>query len=345
MPYRILLRRDNAASWTYNDPVLMSGEPGYETDTGKLKIGDGQTPWSALNYYAGITGPAGESSPGATGPAGATGATGPAGTGSTGATGATGSVGATGSTGSTGATGPAGTGSTGATGATGSVGATGATGEIGATGPAGATGSTGATGSVGATGATGEIGATGPAGATGSTGNTGATGATGPGGASNLQTCEINISGTSGISNTNNGSDFLVPFNNTAYNTSLGDFTVSGSKIQIINPGRYLILARYSSYDMTDATNFMRCSPSYSSLNNDIGTKIEYFDTGYIGTTVNGEASKGGSCTYVSASGGEYIGLVVLHSGANGGPGLNQGFPVSDNSLFNQPHLVIVKLS
>ena len=289
MPYRILLRRDNAASWTYNDPVLMSGEPGYETDTGKLKIGDGQTPWSALNYYAGITGPAGESSPGATGPAGATGATGPAGTGSTGAT--------------------------------------------------------GATGSVGATGATGEIGATGPAGATGSTGNTGATGATGPGGASNLQTCEINISGISGISNTNNGSDFLVPFNNTAYNTSLGDFTVSGSKIQIINPGRYLILARYSSYDMTDATNFMRCSPSYSSLNNDIGTKIEYFDTGYIGTTVNGEASKGGSCTYVSASGGEYIGLVVLHNGANGGPLLNQGFPVTDNSLFNQPHLVIVKLS
>jgi hypothetical protein len=205
MPYRILLRRDNAASWTYNDPVLMSGEPGYETDTGKLKIGDGQTPWSALNYYAGITGPAGESSPGATGPAGATGATG-----------------------------PAGTGSTGATGATGSVGATGATGEIGATGPAGATGSTG------------------------NTGATGATGTTGPGGASNLQACEINISGISGISNTNNGSDFLVPFNNTAYNTSPGDFTVSGSKIQIINPGRYLILGRYSSYDMTDATDFMR---------------------------------------------------------------------------------------
>ncbi len=292
MPYRILLRRDNAASWTYNDPVLMSGEPGYETDTGKLKIGDGQTPWSALNYYAGITGPAGESSPGATGPAGATGATG-----------------------------PSGTGATGATGATGSVGATGATGEIGATGPAGATGSTG------------------------NTGATGATGTTGPGGASNLQACKINISGISGISNTNNGSDFLVTFNNTAYNTSPGDFTVSGSKIQIINPGRYLILGRYSSYDMTDATDFMRCSPSYSSLNNDIGTKIEYLDAGYIGTTVNGEASKGGSCTYVSASGGEYIGLVVLHSGANGGPGLNQGFPVTDNSLFNQPHLEIVKLS
>lgn len=53
MPYRILLRRDNSAKWIQNDPVLMLGEPGYETDTGKLKIGDGQTPWSSLQYYGG----------------------------------------------------------------------------------------------------------------------------------------------------------------------------------------------------------------------------------------------------------------------------------------------------
>ena len=51
MAYRILLRRDNSANWTYNDPVLLSGEPGFETDTYKLKIGDGQTPWTALPYF------------------------------------------------------------------------------------------------------------------------------------------------------------------------------------------------------------------------------------------------------------------------------------------------------
>ncbi len=100
MPYRILLRRDNEANWLYNDPVLMSGEPGYETDTGKLKIGDGQTPWSALDYYMGITGPAGTGATGATGPVGATGSVG-----ATGPTGATGSIGATGATGPIGATG------------------------------------------------------------------------------------------------------------------------------------------------------------------------------------------------------------------------------------------------
>jgi len=63
MPYRILLRRDNSVTWTYNDPVLMTGEPGYETDTGRLKIGDGQSPWSALNYYEGVTGPEGPIGP------------------------------------------------------------------------------------------------------------------------------------------------------------------------------------------------------------------------------------------------------------------------------------------
>jgi hypothetical protein len=74
MPYRILLRRDNSLNWTYNDPVLMTGEPGYETDTNMFKIGDGQTPWSALDYYAGITGATGEIGPvGATGPEGASG--------------------------------------------------------------------------------------------------------------------------------------------------------------------------------------------------------------------------------------------------------------------------------
>ena len=92
MPYRILLRRDTLANWYYNDPVLMTGEQGYETDTGKMKIGDGQNPWSNLDYYAGVTGPAGLAGP--IGPTGSTGSTGALGnTGPTGPTGPTGSSG------------------------------------------------------------------------------------------------------------------------------------------------------------------------------------------------------------------------------------------------------------
>jgi len=43
-------RRDTASGWTSADPTLLSGELGYETDTGKFKIGDGSTAWSSLDY-------------------------------------------------------------------------------------------------------------------------------------------------------------------------------------------------------------------------------------------------------------------------------------------------------
>ena len=46
------LRRDTAANWTSSNPTLASGEPGYETDTAKLKIGDGSTAWVSLAYFA-----------------------------------------------------------------------------------------------------------------------------------------------------------------------------------------------------------------------------------------------------------------------------------------------------
>jgi hypothetical protein len=46
----IKLRRDSAADWTSNNPTLSEGEVGYETDTGKFKIGDGSTGWTTLVY-------------------------------------------------------------------------------------------------------------------------------------------------------------------------------------------------------------------------------------------------------------------------------------------------------
>jgi hypothetical protein len=73
MAYRIILRRDSSQNWEQSNPVLLSGEPGYETDTGKLKIGNGVSTWDVLDYYYGLTGPQGAT--------GAQGATGDAGTG------------------------------------------------------------------------------------------------------------------------------------------------------------------------------------------------------------------------------------------------------------------------
>ncbi len=46
----IRIRRDTAANWTAVNPVLASGEPGLETDTRKIKYGDGATAWSSLAY-------------------------------------------------------------------------------------------------------------------------------------------------------------------------------------------------------------------------------------------------------------------------------------------------------
>lgn len=54
--YTILLRRDVAADWTSANPTLANGELGVETDTGKLKIGDGATAWADLDYFAGEVG-------------------------------------------------------------------------------------------------------------------------------------------------------------------------------------------------------------------------------------------------------------------------------------------------
>lgn len=52
----IQFRAGNAALWTSVNPVLDLGEPGFESDSGKVKIGDGVTAWTALAYLAGGTG-------------------------------------------------------------------------------------------------------------------------------------------------------------------------------------------------------------------------------------------------------------------------------------------------
>jgi hypothetical protein len=45
-------RRDTAANWTLNNTTLLQGEFGVETDTQKVKLGDGATPWATLPYFA-----------------------------------------------------------------------------------------------------------------------------------------------------------------------------------------------------------------------------------------------------------------------------------------------------
>jgi len=50
MSTQIQFRRDTAANWTSNNPILSQGEVGLETDTHSYKIGDGATAWTSLSY-------------------------------------------------------------------------------------------------------------------------------------------------------------------------------------------------------------------------------------------------------------------------------------------------------
>lgn len=43
-------KRGLAETWVSLNPILAAGEPGFELDTRKLKIGDGATDWNNLPY-------------------------------------------------------------------------------------------------------------------------------------------------------------------------------------------------------------------------------------------------------------------------------------------------------
>jgi hypothetical protein len=43
-------QRGTAAALTATNPVIADGQAVYETDTGRIKIGDGVTAWVSLRY-------------------------------------------------------------------------------------------------------------------------------------------------------------------------------------------------------------------------------------------------------------------------------------------------------
>ena len=51
MGVRIQLRNDLAINWSTKNPILAQGEIGIESDSRKLKIGDGINTWNHLIYY------------------------------------------------------------------------------------------------------------------------------------------------------------------------------------------------------------------------------------------------------------------------------------------------------
>lgn len=52
----ILLKTFLAATWAADNPVLLHGEPGLESDTGRLKIGANSAHWNDLPYVDALSG-------------------------------------------------------------------------------------------------------------------------------------------------------------------------------------------------------------------------------------------------------------------------------------------------
>ena len=48
---KIQLRSDTSANWASVNPVLLAGEMGLETNTNRIKIGNGSTAWNSLGYF------------------------------------------------------------------------------------------------------------------------------------------------------------------------------------------------------------------------------------------------------------------------------------------------------
>lgn len=168
--------------------------------------------------------------------------------------------------------------------------------------------------------------------------------------------CQIKIVGTAGLTNTNNGTDFLVPYNTVVVNDSTGIFNpiVTGGfgnqgAIQVLQSGRYEFFARYSSFDLAqttlptlDGNKFFRITAATDVAAPGIGTKQCILQDLVVATSVNGEANVTGG-GFMDLNAGDYFKIIGFHNGATGGTG-TQGFPVSSNAFFNEPMLWLVKI-
>ena len=60
VPLRVQHKRMNLADWTNSEIILLNGEIGIESDTGKAKVGNGTDLYKNLPYIAGARGEKGD---------------------------------------------------------------------------------------------------------------------------------------------------------------------------------------------------------------------------------------------------------------------------------------------
>jgi len=168
--------------------------------------------------------------------------------------------------------------------------------------------------------------------------------------------CQVKISGTAGLANTNDITDFLVPYNTVTVNDDATIFNpvVTGGlgnqgAIQVLKAGRYAFQARYSSFDLAQSALptvngnvFFRITAATDTVASGIGTKQCVLQDLIVATSGNGEAVVTGA-GYMDLNANDYFKIIGFHNGATGGSG-TQGYPVNSNANFNEPQLWLVKI-
>ena len=170
------------------------------------------------------------------------------------------------------------------------------------------------------------------------------------GGGGIVDSAEFQINGNTGLFNTLNGVEYIVPWNFVGYQTDSSAIEADDvlNNMVIKRTGFYIMTCRYSSYDLnTPNIDYLRLRLRGNSLNPITtisgGSLIETVDEGFIRTDQNGRSSVKGSTVLYITQVPYYLALTFLHSGGSGEGGTT-AFPVFENSTGTIPYMRVSRL-
>jgi hypothetical protein len=165
----------------------------------------------------------------------------------------------------------------------------------------------------------------------------------------NLGNLHLRITGTSNLFNTNNSTEYVFPWNEvfiTDDYSSMAPIIPPKATVErniiLGSPGWYYFEARYSSFDITNPSAFMRIRLRMSDFlitGANGGTLMDVVAQGRTGAALSGEASVRGNLT-LKISSPTYCVFTVLHDSAP-----TTGYPVFNNDNGLQPYIYIRRLS
>jgi hypothetical protein len=170
-----------------------------------------------------------------------------------------------------------------------------------------------------------------------------------------VDSAEFQINGSSGLFNTYNSTEYIVPWNAVSYQTNSSVIEADNTLNNMIikQTGLYLIDIRYASYDLnTPTTATLRLTlrgqftiPITTTVG---GSLIETIGDGIVGTSLNGYAQKRGTLLLRVNTVPYYIVATFVHTGGTAAlinPTGTGAYPVFENSTGTEPYFTVIKVS